>query len=149
MAQRLTVHNTGPSQVPAVLMAHPDGSRLAGANFKEIVWLINSSQSAHSLSIGAMACRDCVLHPGHTAAGAADLRAAGATSLADIGRFNDASRRRRRHLPGSSLPSLPAGSCNSTAAASGAGRAGAPCACRRIEAAQWASGEGTYVRPVQ
>jgi pullulanase len=88
VAKRLTFHNTGPSQVPAVLVAQLDGSGHASAGFQEIVLLINASQSAHSVSIGALAGKAYGLHPVHTAAGAADARAASATYAPGTGTFS-------------------------------------------------------------
>jgi pullulanase len=88
IAQRLAFHNTGPSQIPTMLVAQLDGRGHAGANFQEIVLLINASPSAQSVGIGALAGRAYALHPVHMAATAADATAASATYAPDTGTFD-------------------------------------------------------------
>jgi pullulanase/glycogen debranching enzyme len=85
--QRLTFLNTGSAQVPTVLLGRLDGNGYAGANFKELVYLINADKTAQSVTVGALAGKGYVLHPVHSAPGAADARAARATFDAASGTF--------------------------------------------------------------
>ncbi len=88
VAQRLSFHNTGPSQVPSVLVAHLDGNGLAGANFKEIVVLLNTDEMTQTIAVAALGGKAYALHPVHSAAGAADARAAAATYSSSSGMFS-------------------------------------------------------------
>ncbi len=88
VAKRLTFHNTGPSQVPALLVAHLDGKGHAGANFKEIVLLINADAAAQTVTVLELAGKPYALHPVHRAAGSADARAATASYAATSGAFS-------------------------------------------------------------
>jgi len=74
--RRLRFHNTGSAQQPAVLMAQLDGDGLAGAGFREIVYLVNVDKQAHELTTPALAGRPYQLHPVHLAPAAADRRVA-------------------------------------------------------------------------
>jgi pullulanase len=85
---RLMFHNTGSAQVPTVLVARIDGNGHAGANFKELVYLINADKTAQTVTVGALAGKAYALHPVHSAAGAADARAATATYTAATGAFS-------------------------------------------------------------
>lgn len=86
--QRLRLHNTGPAQVPTVLVGQLDGEGLPGAGFREIVYLLNADKQAHTLTIPALAGRDYQLHPVHRSAQAADRRpATEARHERDTGRF--------------------------------------------------------------
>jgi pullulanase len=88
VAERLSFHNTGASQVPSVLVAHLDGRGLAGANFKEMVLLINADMVTQQLVVTALAEKSYALHPVHGAAGAADARATAATYSPVSGTFS-------------------------------------------------------------
>ena len=72
--RRLRFSNTGPAQVPTVIVAHLDGAGYAGANFKSITYLINVDKVAHRLVVPEEKGRAYRLHPVHTRAGAADQR---------------------------------------------------------------------------
>jgi pullulanase len=86
--QRLSFLNTGSAQVPTVLVGHLDGKGYPGANFKELVYLINADKVAQSVTVGALAGKAYVLHPVHSAPGAADARAASATFAPSSGSFS-------------------------------------------------------------
>lgn len=84
---RLTFHNTGPDQVPTVLVGHVDGNGYAGANFRELVYLVNVDKAPQTLTLDALKGRAFVLHPVHRAPGAADRRAATASYTPASGAF--------------------------------------------------------------
>ncbi|WP_231512200.1 alpha-1,6-glucosidase domain-containing protein [Paucibacter sp. KBW04] len=75
---RLTFYNTGSKQDPTVLVGSVNGEGYAGANFRQLVYLVNVDKFDKHLSIPALAGRSLELHPVHRAAGAADRRAAAA-----------------------------------------------------------------------
>jgi pullulanase len=83
--QRLRFLNTGPGQVPTVVAAHLDGTGYAGAAFRSIVYLVNVGKE--EASIAAAPGQQFRLHPVHSAATAADKRAAAARYDAAAGRF--------------------------------------------------------------
>ncbi len=78
--QRLSFFNLGSGQAPTVLVGRVDGNGYAGANFAELVYLVNTGTTAQTLTIGALTGKGFVLHPVHQAPGAADRRAATAAS---------------------------------------------------------------------
>jgi pullulanase-type alpha-1,6-glucosidase len=85
---RLAFHNTGPDQVPSVVIGHLDGAGYAGAGFAEILYLVNVDKVAHVLTIDAEKGKAYVLHPVQAAAAAADPRpAADAAYAPDTGTF--------------------------------------------------------------
>ncbi|MCV2353624.1 DUF3372 domain-containing protein [Paucibacter sp. B2R-40] len=84
---RLSFHNTGSAQEATVLVGHLNGAGYAGANFQELVYLINVDKSDKQLSVPALAGRNFELHPVHRAPGAADKRAAQAKYEAGTGQF--------------------------------------------------------------
>ena len=84
---RLTFHNTGSTQVPTVLVGQLNGAGYAGANFGEVVYLVNVDKVAQTVAIDALKNKAYTLHPVHTGAGAADKRAATATYTAASGTF--------------------------------------------------------------
>ncbi|WP_196778749.1 alpha-1,6-glucosidase domain-containing protein [Cognatilysobacter tabacisoli] len=86
--QRLTFLNTGSAQVPTVLAARLDGRGLDGANFRELLYLVNVDTRAQTLEFGSEAGKAWRLHPVHAAANAADRRAANATVAVDSGTFS-------------------------------------------------------------
>ncbi|MFT7724059.1 MAG: DUF3372 domain-containing protein [Roseateles sp.] len=85
---RLSFLNTGSAQEPTVLVGRLNGVGYPGANFDELVYLINVDKAAKQLTLPALAGRPLVLHPVHTAAGAADWRAAQAAFDAATGTFS-------------------------------------------------------------
>jgi pullulanase-type alpha-1,6-glucosidase len=76
VSARLRFLNTGPDQVPEVIAGHLDGRDYAGAGFDEILYLVNVDTEAHALQFDAERGKRYVLHPVHSAPGAADRRAA-------------------------------------------------------------------------
>jgi pullulanase/glycogen debranching enzyme len=70
--QRLTFANTGPSQLPTVIAARLDGTGYAGANFREVVYLINVDKQLHRVRVPGTEGKAFVLHPVHLHADAAD-----------------------------------------------------------------------------
>jgi pullulanase/glycogen debranching enzyme len=86
--QRLQFPNTGPGQVPAVLVGWLDGQGLPGAAFRELVYLVNVDTVAQTVEASALRGRSLVLHPVHRAATATDVRAREARFEATTGRFS-------------------------------------------------------------
>jgi pullulanase len=84
---RLGFENVGPDQEPALIDGHLDGDGLDGANFKEILYLVNVSTQAQSLLLPAQAGKHWQLHPVQRAATAADKRPLQA-SASDSGVFS-------------------------------------------------------------
>ena len=87
---RLSFYNLGSAQVPTVLVGYVNGtqpSAYPGAGFKELVYFLNVDKVPQSLTIDALKGKALVLHPVHTAASAADKRAATATYAAGTGAF--------------------------------------------------------------
>jgi pullulanase len=74
--QRLRFFNTGPSQVPTVIVAHLDGKGYSGARFKSITYLINVDKVAQHITVDEEKGRSYTLHPVHTSMSAADKRVA-------------------------------------------------------------------------
>jgi pullulanase len=85
---RLSFLNTGSGQEPTVLVGRLHGVGYPGANFDELVYLINVDKTDKQLTLPALAGRPLELHPVHTAAGAADRRAALAGFDRATGRFS-------------------------------------------------------------
>jgi pullulanase-type alpha-1,6-glucosidase len=86
--QRLRFLNTGPAQVPTVIVGHLRGDGYPGATFRELLYLVNVDTRAHALRFDGERGKDYVLHPVHRAPGAADRRAAeGARYDAGTGAF--------------------------------------------------------------
>jgi len=65
VGRRLSFFNTGPTQNPNVVVGHLDGTGMAGANFREVVYLLNASPQAQTLAVDAMRGKPFVLHPVH------------------------------------------------------------------------------------
>jgi pullulanase-type alpha-1,6-glucosidase len=87
---RLSFYNLGSAQVPTVLVGHVNGaqpSAYAGAGFKELVYFLNVDKVPQTLTVDALKAKALVLHPVHTAADAADKRAATATYASGTGTF--------------------------------------------------------------
>ena len=85
---RLSFLNTGSAQEPTVLVGRVNGAGYPGANFDELVYLINVDKTDKQLNIPALAGHALELHPVHTAAAAADKRAALAGFDRATGRFS-------------------------------------------------------------
>ena len=85
--ERLTFFNTGSAQQPAVIAAHLNGASYPGANFQELVYLVNVDTVAHTVTNTTLRGRGYTLHPVHRAARAADQRARRATFNASAGTF--------------------------------------------------------------
>lgn len=77
---RLAFRNTGSAQNPVVIAGHLDGTGLAGANFKELIYLVNVDKAAQTLTVDAEKAKAYVLHPVHLAPSAADARIAAEAS---------------------------------------------------------------------
>jgi pullulanase/glycogen debranching enzyme len=73
---RLHFHNTGAAQVETVLVGQIDGNGYAGANVKELVYLINVDKVARNVTVPALAGKAYTLHPVQAATTAADRRPA-------------------------------------------------------------------------
>jgi pullulanase len=84
---RLKFENVGPDQNPLVIDGHLDGKDLPGANYKEVLYLVNVSPEAQSLLLPSQAGKRWVLHPVQRAASAGDKRAQQATA-SDAGIFS-------------------------------------------------------------
>ncbi|MFG6416949.1 alpha-1,6-glucosidase domain-containing protein [Roseateles sp. DC23W] len=81
---RLTFLNTGSSQEATVLAGRIDGVGYPGANFDELVYLINVDKTAKQLTLPTLAGHALELHPAH----AADQRARAATFDRATGGFS-------------------------------------------------------------
>ena len=88
VGQRLSFHNTGPAQLPTVLVGHLDGVGYPGAAFKALVYLVNVDKQSQTVTVDALKGQAFTLHPVHSTAGAADLRAASATYAPGTGAFS-------------------------------------------------------------
>ena len=64
---RLSLRNTGPAQVPTVLVGHLDGQGLAGANFREVLYFVNVDKLPRTLTLPQDKDKPWVLHPVHLA----------------------------------------------------------------------------------
>ncbi len=73
---RLRFFNWGASLDPTVVVGAVDGSGYAGANFAELVYLINVDKQAKQMTLDALKNKGYQLHPVHRAPGAADQRVA-------------------------------------------------------------------------
>ena len=76
VAERLSFLNTGPRQVPEVIVGHLLGRGYPGANFSEILYLVNVGTGPRTLHFDGERGKRYVLHPVHRASGATDRRAA-------------------------------------------------------------------------
>ena len=72
--QRLTFPNTGPAQNPVVLAGHLNGQGYPGANFKDLLYLINVDKVAHDITLPQEAGKAYQLHPVQAASSGADAR---------------------------------------------------------------------------
>ena len=71
-----------------MLVGRINGADYPGANFGELVYLINVDKTAKTLTLPALAGHSLELHPVQAAAGAADARARQASFDAATGTFN-------------------------------------------------------------
>jgi pullulanase-type alpha-1,6-glucosidase len=85
---RLSFLNTGSGQEATVLVGRLNGVGYPGANFDELVYLINVDKAAKQLTLPALAGRALELHPVQAAAGAADARARQASFDPATGSFS-------------------------------------------------------------
>jgi len=85
--QRLQFRNTGPKQNPLVIAAHLDGDGYEGANFREVLYLLNVSPQAQSLTLPEETGKRYVLHPVLRAETVTDRRVLQARFDAGSGRF--------------------------------------------------------------
>jgi pullulanase/glycogen debranching enzyme len=76
VASRLRFLNTGPQQLPGLIVGHLDGHGLAGAGFAEVLYAINADLVPASLALPELQGRPYRLHPVHQSAEAADPRPA-------------------------------------------------------------------------
>ncbi len=74
VSQRLRFPNSGPAQNPLVIAGHLDGENLAGAGFREVLYLLNASPQVQVLELPSERGKRYVLHPVQRAPGAADPR---------------------------------------------------------------------------
>lgn len=72
--KRLTFPNSGPAQDPRVMAGHVRGDGYAGADFRELLYLVNVSSQPQTLVLPEHAGKPYVLHPVQAAAAAADQR---------------------------------------------------------------------------
>jgi pullulanase len=63
VSQRLRFRNTGPDQLPTVLVGQLDGRGYPGAAFAEILYFINVDLQPHRLELPGEAGKDWRLHP--------------------------------------------------------------------------------------
>ena len=76
VSQRLTLLNTGPGQIPTLMVGHLQGRGWPGAGFAEVLYFINSDVQAARLTLPGLQGRAFVLHPVHRSPNAADPRPA-------------------------------------------------------------------------
>ncbi len=72
--QRLRFPNTGPGQNPVVLVGHLNGKGYPGANFNELLYLINVDKVAHAITLPELDTKAYALHPVQAAGTATDAR---------------------------------------------------------------------------
>jgi pullulanase len=88
IVKRLTFHNVGEKQIPTVIAGHLNGTGLAGANFKEVLYFINVDVVEQTLAIDSLKGKPWQLHPVQARAEAADKRvAAQARAHSATGKF--------------------------------------------------------------
>ena len=93
VARRLTFPNVGPRQDPRVVVGHLDGAaldgaRLDGARFREVLYFLNASADARTLSLPAQAGKAWTLHPVQRDPQAVDARARDARVEIATGTFS-------------------------------------------------------------
>ena len=85
--QRLTFPKAVGEENPLLITGHVQGQGYPGANFKEILYLLNADTQARSVELPSERGKHYVLHPVHRDAQAADLRAKQARYDMATGRF--------------------------------------------------------------
>ena len=70
-----------------VIVGHADGAGYDGANFKEVLYLVNVDKQPQSIELAAEHGKQYVLHPVHRASDAADARVFESRYDAASGRF--------------------------------------------------------------
>jgi pullulanase-type alpha-1,6-glucosidase len=76
VASRLRFLNTGPQQLPGLVVGHLDGRGLAGAGFAELLYAINTDLVPARVALPELQGRPYRLHPVHRSTLAADTRPA-------------------------------------------------------------------------
>ena len=74
--RRLTLHNTGPQQIPTLMLGQLDARGLPGGGFAELLYAINADTTPATLALPGLQGQRYLLHPVHRAATAADPRPA-------------------------------------------------------------------------
>ncbi len=72
--QRLRLLNVGPAQLPTMAIGHLDGRGYPGANFSDLLYVINVDPAAQVMTLDTERGKAYRLHPVHLAKGAADAR---------------------------------------------------------------------------
>ncbi len=85
--RRLRFFNTGPDQLPTLVVGHVDGKGYAGGRFRELLYVVNVDTRDQAITVDPIKGRAWSLHPVHRAATAADKRAAAATTEPASGRL--------------------------------------------------------------
>lgn len=80
---RLTFYNTGTTMEPTVVAMHLNGAGYAGANYDDVMVLVNVGTAAKTLTVDAQAGKSYVKHPALTV----DTRLAQATYNGTTGEF--------------------------------------------------------------
>ncbi len=76
ISKRLTFHNVGEKQIPTVVVGHLNGTGLATANFKEVLYFINVDVVEQTLTLDSLKGAKWQLHPVQALVDAADKRVA-------------------------------------------------------------------------
>jgi pullulanase/glycogen debranching enzyme len=76
VSERLRLLNTGPEQIPTLMVGHLQGQGLPGAGFAELLYFVNSDLQPAQLSLPGLQGRAFMLHPVHRSPAAADPRPA-------------------------------------------------------------------------
>jgi pullulanase len=84
---RLRLHNTGPTQIPTLLVGELDGESHPGAAFARVMYFINADIDVAALTLNQTRNSAWQLHPVHQAPSAADARARDARFDATTGGF--------------------------------------------------------------
>ncbi|HEV8693266.1 MAG TPA: alpha-1,6-glucosidase domain-containing protein, partial [Lysobacter sp.] len=79
--------NTGPEQNPLVIAGHLEGTGYDGANFREVLYLLNGAPQAQTVVLPEEAGKRYALHPVLADAQAADSRAKQTTFDPRTGHF--------------------------------------------------------------
>jgi pullulanase len=77
VARRLT----SPAAGANLIAGHLDGAGLSGANFREVLYVINADPAPQTVNIDALKGKPFVLHPAHARMAASANAASGAFSV--------------------------------------------------------------------